>query len=953
MMGFSITRATATFALLFAAPLPAREAPAPAPVTAQAPAPLSALVAKVDIPYQQVTLANGLRVIVHTDRKAPIVSVNVWYHVGSVDEPKGRSGFAHLFEHIMFRGSAHSRQDHFKPLEEAGGSQFNGTTDFNRTNYFQTVPTPALELALFLESDRMGWLLPALTQQILESEREIVLNEKRDGENQPGGLLFPALLAALYPADHPYSIPAIGREPDLRAATVDDAKRWFSNHYGPNNAVLVLAGDIDMQAALPLVERYFGQIPPGPKPPRFMAPVPQRSSSTRQTLVDKVATTQLVRAWALPGENTPGLTDLEIGLATLGGGPTSLLFTRLVREERLAVGVSASLYGNEGASIALITAEVRPGVDPAVVERRIDALLAEWKATGPDADEVARIATRSVGGVIRGLEQVGGFGGKGQALADGAVFENNPAAYRDELARIAAATPESVKAAAARWLGPGDHRVTLQPGERNPTGITAPQADRQVAVAGQPAAAFQPQGTPVDRSAGLPPVGEITRLKTPAVERARLSNGIEVQFVPNRAVPVVRLQLAFDGGIAADSRARPGTQRLMLALLREGTAGRLGALDGPEIARRLERLGASVSASAALDRTRMALTALQPNLAASLALFTDIVTAPTFPEAELERVRGQALAGLASEAVSPEGLALRAAPALIYGPGHPYGLSFTGNGTPESVKAVTRADLLAFHAGLLQPASAVILVVGDTSLAEILPLLESGLGQLRPRAAPLAIPDAARPAPAGAGRITVYDRPGAPQAFILAGSPLALTGRDDILPLGLANDVFGGLTTSRLNRLLREEKGWSYGASSSASPTRLDMPFLLTAPVDRARAGESIAAIRTLLAEFRGTRPPKAAEVDRARAASVRSLPADFETGGALLGALERAVVLGRPDDYLQTLPARIEGAPLAAVRAAPMPRPDDLAFIVVGDSATILPQLKPLGLPIDVRPAQ
>jgi predicted Zn-dependent peptidase len=937
--------------LLWATPAPLLAASAPA--TQQAPAPLDELVRKVDIPFEQFTLANGLRVVIHTDRKAPIVSVNVWYHIGSVDEPVGRSGFAHLFEHIMFRGSKHSRVDHFKPLEEAGGTQFNGTTDFNRTNYFQTVPTPALDLALFLESDRMGWLLPALTPDVIASERDIVLNEKRDGENQPGGLLFPALLAALYPADHPYSIPAIGREPDLRAATLADATRWFRTNYAPNNAVLVLAGDIDAKTARPMVERWFGQIPPGPTPARFASPVPRRTETTRQTLTDKVATTRLVRAWPLPGESTPGLAALEVGLATLGGGNTSLLFDRLVRTERLAVGVSASVASWEGASLALISAEVRPGVDPATVERRIDELLAQWKAEGPSPDELARVTTRAVGSTIRGLEQVGGFGGKGQALAEGAVFAGDPADYKRRLAEIAAATPTSVKAAAARWLGPGDHRVTLVPGERNPTTVNAPQAARTIARAEAPApAAFAPQGLPADRSAGAPAVGDVTRLAATNVERARLSNGMQVQFVANRSVPVVRIQLALDGGIAADSRAQPGTQRLALGLLREGTDGAFGPLDGPEIARRLERLGASVSASAALDRTRFSLNALTPNLAPSLALFADIVARPTFPTDQLERVRGQVLASLASDETEPQGIALRAAPALLFGPDHPYGQSLSGNGTPEGVRAATRADLAAFHAALLQPDRAVLFVVGDTSLAAILPLLEASFGKLKPSAAPLPIlsAKAAAPAPQAAGRILLYDRPGAPQAFILAGAPLPLTGRDDTLPLSLANDVFGGLATSRLWKSLREEKGWSYGASSSASATAREMPFLLTAPVDRAQTGPAIAEIRRLLAEFRTTNPPQAAEVDRARASSIRSLPGDFETGSATLGALERAVVLNRPDDYLATLPARIEGVPLEAVRKAPMPAPDDLAFIVVGDRATIEPQLKALNLPVEVR---
>jgi predicted Zn-dependent peptidase len=597
--------------------------------------------------------------------------------------------------------------------------------------------------------------------------------------------------------------------------------------------------------------------------------------------------------------------------------------------------------------------EVAPGTDPAVAGARLDALIVEWKANGPSGDEVARVATRIAGGTIRGLEQVGGFGGKGQALAEGAVFAGDPGAYRADLAELAAATPASVRAAAARFLGPGVHRVTLKPGPRDPVTVDAPQAERVVSrPAAAAAAGFVPQGAPVDRTAGAPAVGEITRLAGTRIERARLSNGMAVQFVRNDSVPVVRVQLAVDGGHAVDSRALPGTQRLMLATLREGTDGVLGPLDGPEIARRLERLGASVSTSASLDRTRFALNALAPNLAASLALFADIVAAPTFPQDQVERVRGQLLAAIANEAVSPEGMALRAAPPLIFGAAHPYGQSFSGNGTEAGVKGVTRDDLRAFHAALLQPAKATLLVVGDTSMAQLMPLLEARLGRIRAEAPPLPAPDAVAPVTARA-RILLLDRPGAPQAFVLAGAALPLTGRDDTLALELANDVFGGLATSRLMKRLREEKGWSYGASSSAAATWGNMPFLLTAPVDRARTGESIAAIRELLGEWRGARPPEAGEVDRARNSGIRSLPAAFETGSAVLGEMERAVVLGRPDDWLETLPARLGAVPLDKVRAAPLPGADALTWIVVGDSATILPQLKALGMPVDMRAAE
>ncbi len=943
---------TLLLAAILAAPAPAQAAQlAPAQAAQLAPAPLADLVAKISIPYEQFRLNNGLTVVVHTDRKAPLVSVGVWYLVGARDEPVGRSGFAHLFEHLMFRGSEHSRQDHFRPLEEAGGTQLNGTTDFDRTNYYQTVPTPALDLALFLESDRMGWLLPALTQAVLDSERGIVLNEKAQGENQPGGLVHTALFAALFPADHPYGVSAIGQAPDLKAATLDDTKGWFRENYGPNNAVLVLAGDTDAATARPMVERWFGQIAPGPTPARFKAATVSRPATTRETLTDKVATARLIRAWALPASDAPLLADLDVGLATLGDGPTSLLYDRLVRQERLAVGVSAGASFWQGAGIASISIDVRPGVDPALAEARADALLAQWMREGPSADELTRITTRVVGSSIRSLEQVGGGGGKGAALAEGALFHQDPGRYKQDLADIAAATPESVRAAARTYLSSGDHRITLLPGERNPTSIAVRQSPRTVSTPRTPATGFVAQGTPANRSRHPVPAGE-TRLTTPAIERARLANGLAVTLVRNDAVPVVRLQLSFPTGIPADSRAKPGTQRMMLALLREGSNGALGQLDGPEIARRSERLGLSFAAAAGLDATRLSLSALSVNLAPSLQLYADMLRHPTFDASQLNRVRGQILASLDAEAVSPNGIATRAAPPLIYGPDHPYGFSFTGNGTSEGVTAITRDDLLAFHRATFHPSQASLFIVGDKSIAEMQPLLEATLGnwQTSP-AAHMAISVMPAARPQAAGRIILYDRPNSPQSVILAAAPLPLTGRDDTLPLSLANDAFGGSFTARLNKLLREEKNWTYGAQTSISATRHDMPFMLSAPVETPRTGDSIAAIRTLLSQWHGSHPVTQEELDRARAALIRALPGDFETGGAMLGALERAHLLGRPDDYLDTLPARAAAVTLKAAQSAPIPRADALTYIIVGDRTLVEPQLKSLNLPYEVRP--
>ncbi len=920
------------------------------PVAAQ-PAPLSALVEKVDIPFEQFTLPNGLRVVVHTDRKAPLVHVGVWYGVGSVDEPVGRSGFAHLFEHLMFYGSQHHDSDHFGPLEAIGATDFNGTTSFDRTNYFQTVPTPALDLALFLESDRMGWLLPALTQEKLDAQRKVVLNEKRQGDNQPGGLVQYHMLSALFGHDHPMGVSTIGKVEDLNAATLEDAKGWFRSHYGPNNAVLVLAGDIDAATARPLVENWFGQIPAGPTPGRFAGWVPQRTETTRGILRDKVATPRVIRLWAVPGRGEADVADLEIAMAVMASGATSRLYQALVRDERLAVSVGGSASAQSLAGIASLSADVAPGVDPAKVEARIDELLADFLKYGPTADEVDRVAMRAVSGTIRGLEKVGGFGGKGVALAEGLLYAGDPADYRRELADFASATPGTVRAAARRWLLQGDHRLTLLPGERDSQDVQAPDAVRLPASLPQPAVATGAVGVAADRSKGLPEAGPATQFTLPAVERTQLSNGMRVVFARADAVPVVRMMLSFPVGIAGDSVEKPGTQRLLLGLVDEGSDGRLGALDGPVIAEMQERLGASIGASSTLDRTRFSLNALTPNLGESLALFADVVRAPTFPADQLERARVQALTALKREATDPTGLAYRALPALVYGAAHPYGRSFTGSGTEAGLSGVTRDDLVAFHRAALRPGEATLFVVGDSSLDALKPQLEAAFGDWRSggEAGP-AQAGGAQPAPTAAGRIVLIDRPGAEQSMIVAAAPSALAGGDEILALNLANDVFGGLASARLNQELRERRNWSYGAFSSLSPTREAMPFIMTAPVETAATGQSIAAMRTLLADMRGKAPPRAEEIARARANLIRSLPGDFETGGALLSALERSENLGRADDYLQTLPARLAAISDAAVAAAPLPRPDALVWVVVGDKAIVLPQLKALGMPVEVR---
>ena len=614
--------------------VPAAAPAAMAQDSAPAAAPVSDLVAAIDIPYQEFTLENGLRVIVHTDRKAPIVAVSVWYDVGSKHEPAGKTGFAHLFEHLMFNGSENAPGDFFAPLREVGATDFNGTTSFDRTNYFETVPRPARDRARFLESDRMGHLLGAVSQEVLDEQRGVVQNEKRQGDNQPYGLVWYKLLTGVFGEDHPYSHSPIGSMADLDAASLEDVRNWFRNNYGPNNAVLVLAGDISADEARPLVQKYFGGIARGPETvaPQI-TPVPV-AATVKEVMHDRVATTRIYRVWQIPDLNSPDAVPLEVAGSVLGGLSSSRLDNILVRDEQLAVRVSASGDAMAQTGTFDVMVDVRPGVDPATVEARLDAIIAEFLAEGPTADEVERVATSTISGRLAGLESVGGFGGKAVTLAQGALYSDDPGFYKKQLAALASVTSAEVRAAAQRWLDKPFYQVTVMPGEREAyveaefTGGTAP-AEAQAPAATQEVAR-QDRG-------GLPDVGAIGDLDFPDVTRATLSNGVEVVYAQRDAAPITQMALSFDAGVAAEPADKQGLQALMLDVMTEGTRN----LDAVALAEAKERLGARIDGSSSGARTILSLFAPSPNLDGAVALFADVARNPAFAPAEVERLRAQ------------------------------------------------------------------------------------------------------------------------------------------------------------------------------------------------------------------------------------------------------------------------------------------------------------------------
>jgi zinc protease len=868
-----------------------------------------------EIPFTRYVLGNGLTLVVHEDHKAPIVAVNVWYHVGSKNEKPGRTGFAHLFEHLMFQPSEHMKGDVLKTLEAVGATDLNGTTDQDRTNYFENVPVSALDTALFVESDRMGHLVGAIDQKKLDLQRGVVQNEKRQGENEPYGLVDEVLQPVLYPRGHPYSWTVIGSMTDLNAASLDDVKEWFKTWYGPSNATLVVAGDVSPEDVKARVERYFGHIPPGPPVERPVAWVARRSGEQRLELQDRVPQARVYLAWNTPPWGTQDDTALHLAGQVLSSGKSSRLFKRLVYDEQLALDVTASQGTAELGSNFVIVATARPGGDPAAVEKVIKEEVARLAEKGPTADELARARTARLAGFIRGVERIGGWGGKSDVLAQGQVYGGDPASYRRTTGWLRAATPALVQEAARRWLGDGIAVLTVRP---------FPELE-----------AFTPD---VDRRT-LPVPGPQADARFPAIRRATLGNGLQLVVVERHAVPVVTFDLLVDAGYASDAGRAAGTAKLASGMLDEGTATRSSI----QISDELQRLGATLSTGSNLDQSQVSLSALKANLDASLAIYADVVLHPSFPRADFERLQRQQLAAIEQEQAEPQGVALRLVPGLIFGAGHPYGNPLTGSGTTAAVKQLTRDDMVRWWSTWFKPNAATLLVVGDTTLDEVKPKLERAFSRWARGEVPRKTIGAGAPAAPG---IYLVDRPGAQQSLILMGTLAPPRNNPRAIEQEVMNNILGGLFSARVNMNLREDKHWSYGAYTFMLPARGPRPYLGTAPVQTDKTSEALAEFIREVKGIRGERPATSAELGGAQSALTLALPGEWETARAVAHSTAEILRFGLDDRYWDGYAAAVRAVDLGAVtEAAQILDPARIVWVVVGDRAKVEAGLKGLGL--------
>ena len=901
-----------------------------------------------DIPrlaFEKYTLPNGLDVILSQDRRLPMVAVNLWYHVGPANEEPGRTGFAHLFEHMMFQSSKHVPPDsHFPLLEAAGATGVNGTTDYDRTNYFETVPANQLELALWLESDRMGFLLEKVDQAALSNQQDVVRNERRQSvENQPYGLAEEALVQSLFPKGHPYYGNVIGSHEDIQAVKLDDVRRFFRQYYAPNNASLSIVGDIDVAATKQLVEKYFGPLKRGPAVPPIKAETPAITAERRKVVPARVQLPRVSIAWLTPSIYKPGDADGDIVGTILGGGRSSRLFKKLVYEQQIAQNVSASQYSLILGSMFQIEATARPGRTAEELEKAIDQELAAFRTQGPSAAEIDQARNTIETGIIGGLERLGGFGGVADRLNMYNHYLGTPDYLEKDILRYRAVTPATALAFAKQYLTPNAraivHAVPGQPaapaqGPAPSASTAGPQGEGESINVDEPWRNQAPQ-------AGPP---RPLQLATPA--SATLSNGLTLILNERRGLPIVSASLIIRTGSDSNPTDKSGLANFVAAMLDEGTSTR----NALQLADETARLGATLTTGSSMDATSITARSLSKNFAATLDLVADVALRPSFPADEIERQRASRLAQLVQQRDNPGQVATQVTSVALYGPRHPYG--YTELGTEAAVKAMSRQDMSDFWARNFVPNNAALVVAGNISMAELRTLAEKAFAAWQ-RGAP--VRPALRDPETTSARVVIVDKPGSPQTELRVAWTGPARSTPDFVPLQVMNNELGGLFSSRINMNLREQHGYSYGARSGFAFRRNGGPFTIFAGV---RTDATAPAVTEIFKEVEGiiAKPVTAEQLRKAKDALANSIPAAFETSQNAVNSFSNIFVYDLGLDYYTRYAERVNA--VTAAQALDVAKkyivPGRLVVIAVGDRAAIEADLRKLNLgPVEVRDAE
>lgn len=891
-----------------------------------------------ELKYEKYTLANGLTVITHEDHRLPLVAVDLWYHVGPLNERPGRTGFAHLFEHMMFEGSEHvGEKAHFKYIERAGGTGVNGTTDFDRTNYFETMPSNQLALGLWLESDRMGFLMEGLNRDLLTNQRDVVRNERRQHEGSPYEIANEEQAHLLFPKDHPYYASVIGSHADIEAARIADVRDFHQQFYTPNNASIAIAGDFDPKTLKTMLEKYFGPIPKGPPVPAVNVVTPPITSQKRATVTDTVQLSQIRIAWLTPMALTQGEDNTDAAMKALGGGKTGRLNQALVYKAQVAQSVNCNNQGLKLTGIAECVITAKPGQKLEDLEATVWSEIGKLQAEGPTEQEVKAYKAETLTGKISGLERLGGFGGIADTLDLYNQYTGDPGFLPKDVAMVQSVTPAGVKEAANKYLSKNAAVVVYTvPGKKvlNDVPRSPADTDANVAITNPYTPEFEKAQ---DWRKTAPEPGPAAQLHLPIPQTFTLANGMKGYVVENHSLPILSASVVTRAGSEGNPKGKGGLASLVSEVMSDGTQSR----DLTKLAEDQELIGTHIGSGAGMDSSSSSMSVLTEYTDPGMELLSDVVLHPAFRQEDLDRRSKQRLIRIGQETDNVAQMAFRVGPKLIYGD-QPYGASPTG--TTQSVKSITREDVASFYHYHFAPGDSAIVFAGDINVAQAKALSERYFGAWQGNAAASAtIPPAPK---ADATRVVIVDKPGAPQTALFAfGLGVPATSPDQPV-IQVANYTLGGAFTSRINMNLREAHGYTYGAQSVYQYYRAGGQFLAGGLV---RTDVTAPAAKELMTEVRNfpSHPPTDAELAAAKSALTQSLQGSFETNGVSVGAMASIFLYDRPLDYYATLPARygaVTSADVARVATEHI-HPGNLVIVTAGDRSKIEPGLKEAGL--------
>jgi zinc protease len=899
-----------------------------------------------EIKYETYTLPNGLKVITHEDHRLPLVSVDLWYHVGPLNERAGRTGFAHLYEHMMFEGSVHvGVKAYVKIVQGAGATDVNAGTEFDRTNYFETMPANQLELALWLESDRMGFLLEGLDRKVLQNQRDVVRNERRQGEGQPYEVANETLIHELFPKEHPYYGNVIGSHKDIEAARIADIRDFHQQFYTPNNASIAIVGDFNPAKLKELLNKYFGPIPSGPKVESVNVPTPAITKQRRVTVTDTVTLPQLEIAWLTPARFTPGAEDVELAMFTLGEGKVSRLNRALIYETQVAQSVRCSVDGLKLTGIAQCSITAKPGVKLADLEATVWSEIGKLQKDGPTVEEVEAAKAMALSRKIEGLQRPGGYGGVADTLDLYNQYTGDPGYLPKDLAATEAVTKGSLQAAAVKYFAKDSAAIVeCVPGQKVLDDVprSSDNTDADVKLVNPYTEEFEKSQ---EWRKTMPKAGPAITLHLPVPQMFTLTNGLKVYVVEQKALPVLSATVVSLAGSENNPESKAGLATLTAQTMGEATK----TLGLTELSSAQERIGTRIGLVATMDGATGTMTVLTNHTAEGMRLLADVMKHPAFNSDDLERLRKQRLIGFQQETDNVQAMASRVGPKLIFGD-TPYGAS--GTGTTDTVKVLTLDDVKNFYAAHYGPKDSALVLVGDLTMAAARKLAEENFNNWAGAAgSEVTVP----PTPKlPATHVVIIDKPGAPQTALQAYGMGVAASTPDLAAIGVMNYTLGGSFASRINMNLREEHGYTYSSNSQYLTYGNGGLFVAGGLVRTDITGPAAKELMGEITKFRSS-PSTEAELTLAKEARIQSLPGQFETTEAIAGLMAGIFLYGRPLDYFATLPTKYRTVTEADVMRAAKEyiHPDQLVIVTAGDRTKIEPQLKEAGVgPIEVRDA-